>query len=477
MFQKILAWLRDRINNMLNKGTISQAVNVDIAMSSEMVAALQSWRDMYTNQGAWLTTDVFSLGLPGAVASEIARAVTIEMEAEVSGSVRADFLNENMQRVLSRLRDETEVGCALGGMIIKPYPNGDKLAFNYVAADSFYPIDFDDDGKITSCIFVDTQTINNNYYTRLEFHQALGSDYQITNKAFKSTSKETLGAEIPLESVDAWAELEEEAMITGVDRPLFGYFRYPVSNNIDMDSPLGISCFAKAQTGKTNLIERADKLWSQFLWELDSAQRALYVDVLAFDRDSNDKPILPNKRLYKTLKQSGQIGKSEDLFEEWTPNIRQEEYLKSLDAILKRVEFNCGLAYGTLSDPQYVDKTATEIKSAKQRSYATVTDTQKSLKRCLDDLLYACDVWATIYNLAPRGTYEASYKFDDSIVTDSDARREQNRQDVDRKLLAKWEYRVQEYGETEEAAKAAIAEIDAESQASMDLFEIGNQVA
>ena len=95
---------------MLNKGTISQAVNVDIAMSSDMVSALQEWRDMYMGNASWLTSEVYSLGLPAAIASEIARAVTIEMEVEVSGSARADFLNENVQRVVDRLRDETEVG-------------------------------------------------------------------------------------------------------------------------------------------------------------------------------------------------------------------------------------------------------------------------------------------------------------------------------------------------------------------------------
>lgn len=471
MFQKLLQWIRDRIDKMLNTGTVSQKMSVDISLSSEMSTALTNWADMYVNSASWLKADVFSLGLPAAISAEIARAVTIEMELEVTGSARADFLNLQFQKVISRLRDEVEVGCAKGGMIIKPYPNSyGSLSFNYVSQDSFLPVDFDDDNNITSVIFIDQITIKNHIYTRLEYHTLQDDGYHIINKCFKSTSKESLGQEVPLNSLPQWEGLEEEAIITGITQPLYGYFRYPLSNNIDVDSPLGISCFSKAQHNQVKLIEQADKQWSEIVWEMDSATRALYVDVLAFDRDSNDKPILPDKRLYRTLKQSGQIGKSEDLFEEWSPNIRIEEMLRALNATKKQIEFAVGLAYGTLSDPNEIEKTATEIASQKQRSYATITDCQKSLETCLDQLLYACDVWSSLYNLSPRGNYEAAYKWDDSIITDSDAKRENARQDVDRKVMARWEYRMQEYGETEEQAKKIIAEIDAESQANMNVF-------
>lgn len=463
---------------MLNKGTISQAVNVDIAVSSEMATSLVEWRNMYLNQADWLTTNVYSLGLPAAIAAEIARAVTIEMEVEISGSARADFLNENMQRVVDRLRDEVEVGCALGGLIIKPYPKDDRLSYNYVGADSFYPVDFDDDGNIISCIFVDTTQIKNQYFTRLEFHQMIDGGYQIINKAYKSTSKETLGGEVPLDSIPAWADLEPEAFITNIEKPLFSYFRYPISNNIDMDSPLGISCYSKAQNGKVQLIKQADEMWSGLMWEFESGERAMYVDTTAFPRGSDDKPILPKakQRLYRPLNQTGNIGDKNQLYDDWSPAFREASYESGLNDILKRIEFNCGLAYGTLSDPQYIDKTATEIKSAKQRSYATILDTQKSLKACLENLLYASDVWATLYNLSPRGNYEAAFKWDDSIVTDAELKREQGRQDVDRKLMARYEYRMQEYGETEEQAKAAIAEIDAETQSNLDVFGLTESV-
>ena len=79
------------------------------------------------------------------------------------------------------------------------------------------------------------------------------------------------------------------------------------------------------------------------------------------------------------------------------------------------------MAYGTLSDPNNVDKTAEEIKTSKQRSYQFVSDTQGALQDALEDLLYAIDFYCTVYNLAPSGSYTASYVWDDSIVRDTDA--------------------------------------------------------
>ena len=84
------------------------------------------------------------------------------------------------------------------------------------------------------------------------------------------------------------------------------------------------------------------------------------------------------------------------------------------------LNLRAGLVMGILSNPEAVALTATEIKAGKQRYYATVTDTQKSLQSALDALIYAMDVWATLGNLAPAGTYSTTYWWDDSIVADHD---------------------------------------------------------
>lgn len=97
--------------------------------------------------------------------------------------------------------------------------------------------------------------------------------------------------------------------------------------------------------------------------------------------------------------------------------------------MLKRVEFQCGLAYGTLSDPQNVDKTAEEIRSSKQRSYTTVKDLQRALGNALTDLVYSISKlldaqWNSGTAVSPPGDCNVTFDFDDSIISDPKERKQ-----------------------------------------------------
>ena len=114
------------------------------------------------------------------------------------------------------------------------------------------------------------------------------------------------------------------------------------------------------------------------------------------------------------------------------------------------------MAYGTLSDPNNTDKTAEEIRASKQRSYSFVSDCQTALQNALEDLVDAMCFWCDVYGLAPSGSCNTSFSWDDSIVVDADKERDQDRQDVAMGAMQLWEYRMKWYGETEEQAKAAV---------------------
>jgi len=451
MFQRILSFIRDWIQKMLNPSNIKQTLRVDTAITPLMAEALQKWSLMYINQSPWVQGEIKSLNLAAAIAAEISRAVTIEMDVQISGSPRADFLAEQMIPVLNNIRTYTEYGSAKGGLMFKPYIKGDAIIVDFVQADMFFPVAFDANGNMTSCVFADQKQIGQNFYTRLEYHAMGMEGYHITNTAFRSSVRDMLGSQISLTFLPDWADIEPEAMIINIDKPLFAYFKMPFANNIDPTSPLGVSIYSRA----VDLIERADRMWSDFLWEFESGKRALYTDILAFGKGADGKPILPDKRLYRLLDLNSKID-GKGFFEDWTPTLRETNLLNGLDAILRRIEFNCGLSYGVLSNPEAVQLTATEIKSAKQRFYASVTDTQKSLEDALDQLLYAMDIWATLGNLAPRGEYEAVYSFDDSIVSDYDTQFNQDVQALGLGVMSRVEFRMHAYGESEEVAKEKI---------------------
>jgi len=461
MFQQILTWLRDWIGKMLSTETVKSKLNVDVAISSDMSAALETWSLMYKNQATWINEYVKSMNLPASIAGELANLVTIEMSVKIEGdSTRAKYLQSQADKVLSKLRQMVEYGNAKGGLIMKPFPNGKEVDVDFVQADQFMPVAFDANGNITSCIFVDQRVQGKEYFTRLEWHVFDSAKEMVTikNIAFKANSTSDIGREIPLTEFEPWASLKPEAAIVRVKAPLYGYYRFPQANNVDPTSPLGVSCYARA----VDLIKQADTLWSDLLWEFESGKRAIFADVLAYDRDDEGKPILPDKRLYRALSNSSQSIGEDGFFHEFSPEFREASILSGLDAILKKIEYNCGLAYGTISDPQVESKTATEIKISKQRTYATVKGMQNALTTCLNQLVYAMDVWATLNRLETPGKYSAVFGYDDSVIVDKDAQFQQDLRVVGQRIMGRVEFRMRNYGEDEATAKKKIADIDSE---------------
>ncbi|WP_143436022.1 phage portal protein [Intestinibacillus massiliensis] len=417
MIQRFMVWIRQVLTRVLQKLDIKQAVGLDVAVSPEMADEIGLWEKLYRNEPPWKSDTVIPLGLPAAVAGELARLTTLELKTQVSGSARADWLDSQRAPFIAMLQAKVEQGCALGGMAFKPYPAGEGLAIDCTPADRFFPTGFDGTGHVTGGVFVDQFTRGKQYYTRFETH-SLGTDgiYTIRNTAYMSNTPASLGVPVPLGSVPAWSELDEEVTLANIKKPLFGYFRVPLANNIDRGSPLGVSVYARA----VPLFQQADEQWERLIWEFRASELAVDVSSRAFRIDTNTgRPDIPKgyRRFFRALDIGGD---DKPLYNVFSPQIREDPLYKGFQDILRRIEFQCGLAYGTLSDPQTVEKTAEEVKTSKQRSYSTVSSLQAALQVALDDLTYAMDVWATVARLAPAGKYETSYTWDDSIVTDSD---------------------------------------------------------
>lgn len=432
---------------------------MDICLTSRMANQIELWTSMYENRSPWIDRKkVFSANLAPAIAAELARLVTLELKSEITGGTAADYLNQvYQQKVLKDLRLHVEHGCAKGGLILKPYITSRGIEVQFVQADCFFPISFDSSGRITQCVFSEQLRKGNKIFTRLEVHTLQGEMVRIMNRAFAATNDYSLGSEINLAEVDRWSELDPEITLGGTDRLLFGYFKVPLANADDSDSPIGVSVYSRA----VELIQEADRRYSDICWEYEGTQLAVHVaaSLLKYNKDQ-DRFEYPGgkERLYRTVEyNTGAVDKP--YIDTFSPAIRDTALFNGFNNQLKLIEFSCSLAYGTLSDPQNVDKTAEEIKASKQRSYTMVSDTQMALQTALEDLVYAMNFWCALYGLIPAGgEYDVSFDWDDSIVVDAEAEREQDRKDVAMGVMRLEEYRSKWYGETLEEATRNLPE-------------------
>ena len=453
MLQRFITWIREVLNRMFHfNQSDAKRLGAEINVSSEMQKAISLWLKLFQDDAPWLGDTTQSLGLPAAIAAEFARLVLVEFDSQITGSARADWLNKEYQELLQQLRNAVELACAGGGVVFKPYPDGNGLALDCVPAWRFFPTSFNSRGQVTGAIFTERVTKGSTYYTRLEHHALTEQGYVIRNMAFLSYSEESLGNQCPLDAVAEWGVLEPELTISykedgsAPERPLFAYFRLPFANTVDLESPLGVAVYSRA----VELIRRADEQYSRILWEFEGSELAVDASVGALQRTGSDgKPAkLPQrqKRLFRELSIDDGQG---DLYKVFSPEIRDTSLFNGLDKLLKRIEFNCSLAYGTLSDPSSVEKTAEEIRTSKQRSYSAVCDMQARLREALEQLVWVMDFYATLYNLAPRGEYEVSYTFGDGVMEDTDKEFARRKQLVDggymkpEKLLA-WYFGISE---------------------------------
>lgn len=457
MFEGIKKYVKRVVSKMFPVKSVSEALNVELPVNQDMADRTERWRNMYMDNPPWATSDDWddfkTAGLPAAIASELARLTTLEMESEITGgSKMAKFLQEQYQPVVESMRVQVEYAAALGGMMLKPYPEDGKIAVDFVQADRFFPVAYNSRGEITSCVFPDSIFRDGYYYTRLELHEMKKGIYTITNRAFRAAkglvtgSHKVMGEIIPLKSVPEWADLEEVTTVSNVTRPLYSYLKMPFANSVDPNSKLGISVFGRAE----GLIRQADELWNAIGWEYEAKEVAIQANAAMLMPTYNGGNVayraIPKgkERLYRTYEAS-KMG-DDTFYEVFSPEIRNESYFAGYNKIVQHVEFMCGLAYGTISDPQQVDKTATEIKASKQRSHATVSDMQRAVQSALDDLIVSMSELAAGYKLAPSGDFEVTFDWDDSILVDSETENATLMQEVAADLIKPEIYLMKRYG-------------------------------
>lgn len=428
-------------SQMFGAGDVTHALGVTPAASGDMQERIKKWSDMYSGNAPWVTEYVKSLRLEAGITREFANVAVGEM----SSSVSVPALDALYQRAIRGLSQRMQAGLATGAMVIKPLPDGNV---QYIPQTAFIPIRYDAAGRLIEVIFPDTIKVGDRYYTRLEWHKLDAYGLTIVNRAYVSHSHDALGLEIPLTARDEWAGILPEVRYAGVTRPAFGYFVTPLDNTID-GSFAGMSMYDAA----VDQIQRADEQAARLNWEFESGERAIHVDDLALNaRKGKDGKVHRdvarlNKRLYRGL--NVMPGADKELFEVFSPEFRDASILNGMDEYKREIEFSVGLAYGDISNPAAIEKTATEIRAAKQRKYSTVSAIQDNLCDCLDDLVFALAFYAG----KTLSGYEFICEFKDSILSDEDAERASDERMVAMGVMSLAEFRSKWMGEPLDVAE------------------------
>ncbi len=436
---------------MLTKSKAREEFNIEPIGSEQMQSWINECINIYRGEPCWIDEgdSIDTIGFAKALCSETARLVTLGIGINLDGSARADWLQKQVEKVYFQLRNWVEYGCAYGTIILKP--NGESI-------DLYTPDKFEivhaTNGKIDGVIFHNWKQEGNKWFTRLEYHRFENNGlYVITNKCYLGDRPDDLKETVAIEETP-WSNLAEEVGISNLERTMFGVLRTPQANNIDMDSPYGLPIFSEAVQELRDL----DIAYSRNAKEIKDSKRTVLLDsdrVLPYGTVGGlDRVSLPD---YIKLV-DGDTSTESDIYHEINPTLNTDTRLTGINALLSQIGYKVGFSNGYFVFNESTGiQTATQVEADQQRTIQFIKDVRDKLEDCMDGLLYALDVFADLYAMAPAGTYEVAYDFGD-ITYNREEDRSRWWSYVQAGKVPAWKFFVKFEGMTEEDAKAMTAE-------------------
>lgn len=402
------------------------------------------------------TRELYRMNAAKAVCAELAGLVwgeeceiNVSIDGRESDDENPDPLNEFVQKVLcanafhEKMQESIEEACALGGAALKVWHDirhdsegnevegSENIRIGYAMADQFVPISWDN-AQVREGVFISRVAKAGWYYTRLEWHTWDGETYTVKNELFRSEitkgangdSQDILGIRVPL--AEMYPFLEEETVIP-VGESLFSYWRTPIANNLDDNSPLGMSLYGNA----LETLHALDICYDSFVREFRLGKKRIIVPARAV-RTVVDPQTGAMCRYFDANDEAYEALASDDpndlKVQDNSIELRVDEHIAALNAFLSVLCLQLGFSANTFSFNQHEGmKTATEVVSENSKTYKTIKTMQNQLRPAVEHLvrniidvavLYGME-WEgqTVESLARNG-YHVNVVFDDGVTQD-----------------------------------------------------------
>lgn len=242
-------------------------------------------------------------------------------------------------------------------------------------------------------------------------------------------------------------------------KPLFYIMKTNIANNIDLDSPMGLSIYANA----IDTLKGCDVAYDCCLREVITGQRIVMMNKCLLTTDDSGRPIAPQDVKQTYMQFFGDDAQSDvsEFIKEFHPTLNTDALDKELQNQLNMLSSKVGLGSNYYRfDSSSGVVTATEYVGERNDFMRNAVKISKSIKIVLKDLVLGIlFVGKNILGANVDANAKIDITLSDGVVEDDTKEREQDRQDVRDGIMTKAEYRAKWYGETIEEAKAVIDSI------------------
>ena len=456
-----------------------------------------------------------TMGMAKAVCAEMASMIWSE-QCDVHVSQEGDteqVLDEFVHDVLKKngfwekMQGSIEQGLALGGGAIKawyaedtdsqgnPVPGSGRIRLGYAMADQFIPTGWDN-AKVNDAVFVSRQAKDGYYYTRLEWHKWDGLTYYIENQLYRSEqaagdqqnigyisqateSQDILGFRYPLNEI--YPFLNEKTAIQGLTTSLFAYWHTAVANNMDDNSPLGVSIYANAMDTLRNL----DICYDSFIREFQLGKKRIIVPAQALRTIRDPETGAMCRYFDETDEVFEALATDTDgalQIKDNSVSLRVDEHIAAINAFLNTLCLQLGFSAGTFTfDKSQGVKTATEVISENSKTYKTIKSNQSQIKYAIEDIVNAIIELGSLYDLKYKGHsirqlaargWESKVFFDDSILQDRQTNINEGIMLMSNGVMSKRRFITDILGFTDEEAQQELEQIAKEQNITADIFDL-----
>lgn len=372
-----------------------------------------------------------------------------------------DILQFNNFKV--RANQLIEKAFALGtGAFVEYLDGAGNVVIDYIRADMIYPLAWDN-GDITECAFGSNRMSDGKEIIYLQIHRkGVLADTEGDAEEAAREDPDTYYIENKYIDAESGKEMDTPDSVlplidTKYDRPLFQIITPNICNNIDLDSPLGVSVYANS----ISQLKGCDLVYDSYMNEYVLGRKRILVPLSQAKRqmqeDGVSTPVFdPNDTVFYMLPDDR--NNSQNLTEV-DMTIRASDHELGIQRCLDILSLKAGMGTGRYKFENGGVKTATEVISDKSDLYQNRQKNAIVIEAALISMAQA----AAFLDIK-KENLDVTIDFDDSIIEDTNTTIDRNIKLVQAGLRSKMKAIMEIEKCTEAEAQEELARIKEDGQ-------------
>ena len=326
-----------------------------------------------------------------------------------------------------------------------------KPKLEFVEGKKIYPLSWEGT-EIKECAFTTYKTIKGVNYIYISMHIINESgNYEIQNYKFKVQNKDIIVS--PIENKDGFIDKFD----TKNNIPWFSIIKPNICNNIDNDTPFGLSVYANA----IDVLKELDDAYNELGNEPVLGRRRTFISEEMMTYDSGNETLTFDPEDISIYRMPKGFNK-DSMIQHDSSDLRTDKLQDDVQFQLNVLSSKVGFGQQRYKFKQGQIQTATEVISENSDMFRTIKKHEQvlesSLKTIIKALAYASITFAN-YNI---NADTITIDFDDSIIEDKGAEQLRAQQEVTAGLRSKKSYLINIKGMSEQEAEKELQRIEQE---------------